>query len=212
MVSTDDAECMSLRERKKLAAREALSWAALRLATERGLEHVRVEEIAAEVGVSPRTFNNYFSSKEEAICAIGVHRHTRIREALLARPAGEPLWDAVINAVLEQYSSHGEPDREYVARVRLMVKNSALKGEFLKAHLSVERALAEAIAERIGADPERDLYPRLMAGAVSSVVRVAINHWLESDPTAAFVPTLTYALGRLEAGLPTPAESSGTSA
>jgi hypothetical protein len=93
-----------------------------------------------------------------------------------------------------------------------MVKSSALRGEFLKSHLSVERALAEGIAERIGADPERDLYPRLMAGAVSSAVRVAIDHWLESDSTAAFVPTLTYALGQLAAGLPAPAaESSGIS-
>ena len=99
-MTTEPTPGMSLRERKKLAAREALSWAALRLATERGLEHVRVDEIAAEVGVSPRTFNNYFSSKEEAICAIEVDRQTRIREALLARPPSEPLWDAVINAVL----------------------------------------------------------------------------------------------------------------
>jgi len=139
---------MSLRERKKLAAREALSWAAVRLATERGLEHVRVDEIAAEVGVSPRTFNNYFSSKEEAICAIGVDRQTRIREALLARPASEPLWDAVINAVLERYSAHGEPDRDYVTRVRLMVSDSSLRGEYLKSHAMVECVLAHAIAER----------------------------------------------------------------
>ena len=77
-----------LRERKKQATREALSWAALRLAVDRGLENVRVEDIAAEAGVSPRTFNNYFSSKYEAILS----RHVdRVR---VAAEAGEELFAA----------------------------------------------------------------------------------------------------------------------
>ena len=49
-----------LRERKKLAVRQALGSAALRLAVERGLENVTVEDITAEAGVSLRTFGNYF--------------------------------------------------------------------------------------------------------------------------------------------------------
>jgi AcrR family transcriptional regulator len=200
-----ELERMTLRERKKLAAREALSWAAVRLATERGLEHVRVDEIAAEVGVSPRTFNNYFSSKEEAICAIGVDRQTRIRETLLARPADEPLWDAVINAVLEQYAGNGEePDRDYVTRVRLMFGTSSLRGEFLKSHGKIESVLAEGIAQRMGADPEHDLYSKLMAATVSSAIRVALGHWLRATPKVALSATLVDALKQVAAGLPPP--------
>ena len=67
-----------LRERKKLAVRQALGSAALRLAVERGLENVTVEDITAEADVSLRTFGNYFSSKYEAICAIGTDRARRI--------------------------------------------------------------------------------------------------------------------------------------
>ncbi|SDM27690.1 acyl-CoA-like ligand-binding transcription factor [Allokutzneria albata] len=193
---------MGLRERKKLAARAALSWAALKLAMEHGPENVRVEQIAAEAGVSPRTFNNYFSSKEEAICAIGLDRQERVRAALLARPADEPLWDAVIGSVLEQYG--GEPDREQVARVRLQMRHPSLLGEHLKARAEIERVLAEGIAERIGTDIRFDMYPSLVAGAVSSATRVAMNHWLNSEPPAELIPIMTEALRSVAAGLPQP--------
>lgn len=65
---------VGLRERKRIATRQALSDAALRLAMQRGLENVLIEDIADEAGVSLRTFRNYFSSKYEAICAPGADR------------------------------------------------------------------------------------------------------------------------------------------
>ena len=74
-----------LRERKKLATRKALSDAALRLAIERGLENVTIEDITAEANVALRTFRNYFASKYEAVAAIGADRAYRIGASLLQR-------------------------------------------------------------------------------------------------------------------------------
>ena len=100
MVVARGAGCGSV---KKLAVRRALSSAAIRLALERGLENVTVEDITAEADVSVRTFGNYFSSKYEAICALGTDQARRIGAELLARPAREPLWEALVNAMLAHY-------------------------------------------------------------------------------------------------------------
>lgn len=198
----DEHEGLTLRERKRLAAREALSAAAIRLAMERGLENVRVEDIAAEVGVSPRTFNNYFSSKEQAICAITVRRNLRIAELLLERPADEPIWTAVTNAVVEHHAGLGTPARDFIARFRLMFGNEALRGEFLRANAEVEQQISLAVARRTGTDAEHDLGPQLMAGAISCAIRVAMQNWLNQDRKTTMGECVRAAITELADGIP----------
>ncbi|MFF3074229.1 TetR family transcriptional regulator [Kitasatospora sp. NPDC057904] len=201
---------MGLRERKKAETRAALSWAALRLVVERGLENVKVEDIAEAAGVSPRTFNNYFSSKGEAIVARHLDRCLRIAEALRERPA-EPLWDAITRAVLPQFepdtaaAAHPVPDaRKWTAGVRIMVAEPALQGEMLRAGAMAEAEIAAAIAHRTGTDLEQDLYPHLVASAVMAATNTAMAHHLRTDPPVPVEHLLTDALARIAAGLPTP--------
>ncbi|MFE9421546.1 TetR family transcriptional regulator [Kitasatospora sp. NPDC006697] len=213
-----------LRERKKQATREALSWAALRLAVEHGLEQVRVEEIAAAAGVSPRTFNNYFASKHEAIIYRHLERSRQTAEALRARPAAEPLWTAMAAAVLAPYGvgAEGEPAEPglssgpagptatdspgpaWTAGVRRMLAEPSMRGEFARAGVAARAQLAAAIAERTGTDPEHDLYPELVASAVLTAQQVASDQWLRHDPPVPFGPLLRRALDLLAAGLPDP--------
>lgn len=195
-----------LRERKKQQTRQALSWTALRLSVERGLENVRVEDIAAEVGVSPRTFNNYFSSKYEAIVSRHVDRVRQAADALRARPADEPLWEAVTGAVLERFGGEDRrPDPEWTAGVRLLLAEPSLQGEFLRGSAAAENEFAVAVAERTGTDPGRDLYPAVAAGAVHAAVRAAMDRWLTADPPVPIPPLLREALRLLAAGLAEPA-------
>ena len=58
---------LGLRERKRIATRRAIQLAAVELASERGFDRVTIDEISHVANVSPRTFFNYFPSKESAI-------------------------------------------------------------------------------------------------------------------------------------------------
>ena len=107
--------------------------AALKLAAERGVENVRVEEIAAAAGVSPRTFNNYFPSKEAAIVSLVMERAARVADFLRARPANEPLPKAIRAAYAEQYTGRVPDDRDRFTKMRLVIGAPSLRGEYLKA-------------------------------------------------------------------------------
>jgi AcrR family transcriptional regulator len=173
-----------LRERKRLTTRQALGQAAIRLAVERGPGNVRREDIAAAVDVSPRTFSNYFSSKEEAIVSLAADRAAGVIAGLRERPARESLGKALATVFAAQYAQPA-PNRKWIAQIRLIVSAPEVRREYLKVLLDIEDALAEAIAGRLGADARHDLRPRVAAAAVCAAERVAIGYWLD---TGARVP------------------------
>jgi AcrR family transcriptional regulator len=198
---------MGLRERKKQATRAALIEAARRLGAERDAKNVRLEDIAVAAGVAPRTVGNYFASKDEIILAIGAERAEKISEALLARPAGESLWEALGNVLLAEFTEAKGVTRANVAAARATLEQSVAQ---LQMQRSIEPKLAAAIAERTGTDAERDLYPRLVAGAVVAVNRITIDYWRESaDPSLSLPDLLHQTLWQLAEGLPVPEEGSG---
>jgi AcrR family transcriptional regulator len=203
-----DLDSASLRERKKAATRRALSMAAMRLAIERGLDNVLVEDIAEAADVSPRTFNNYFASKYEAICALQEDRATRISDALRARPADEPLWESLTQAVLAQFGPGGMPPvvgslplKEWIAGLRLVVTSPPLAGEYLKLQGRAQYRLAEAIAARLHTSTETDMFPRIMAGAVQAAAQAAMERWLHTDPPVPLEPVVRESLQRLADGM-----------
>ncbi|GAA1583391.1 MULTISPECIES: TetR family transcriptional regulator [Kribbella] len=197
-----------LRERKKRETRIALSWAAVRLAVERGYGNVRIEDIAAEAGVSLRTFRNYFDSKADAIAAREVERSLRIAEELRARPADEPLWVAIRKAIELHFAlgeeGHGgqrPPDDKWLAGIRLMMTEPALQGAIARAYARVGDELAAAVADRTGTT---GLYPRLVAEVIGAARAVVMAEWMRADPPRSIADLLGSALDQIEAGLPVP--------
>ncbi|MEV4108056.1 TetR/AcrR family transcriptional regulator [Nonomuraea sp. NPDC049695] len=171
-----------LREQKKQATRQALREAALRLALEHGPENVRVDDIAEAAGVSPRTYNNYFSSREQAIvAAVTAEREARVAAAVAARPA-VGLAGAVVEAIVEQYTDPGEHQRDALL---LITTRPALRDAFVDTAGAIEHSLADVIAQRLR---DTDPYtPRVLAASVAAAIRVALRQWVQ--PRTAFPTT-----------------------
>lgn len=178
------------RERKKQATREALADAAWRLARDVGPENVRVDDIAAAAGVSPRTFNNYFTSREEAIFGQRARWSKEFLDTLRSRPADEPLHDAISGSLLEVRGRAG-PDK---ATIRLIAATPAMQGQYLRHSVMTEYALAEIVAHRTGCDP---LTARVVGGAYALAIRAASEYWLRDDGDLPLTDFLRTALDRV---------------
>ncbi|MGH3424957.1 MAG: TetR family transcriptional regulator [Nocardioidaceae bacterium] len=168
-----------LRERKKQATRRNIKQAALALAVDHGLEHLTVEAISEAADVSPRTFFNYFGCKEEALVGENEAVEAELRETIRDRPAGEPVLRTLRAAVGGSESLRAADDRreEAIARQRLVRDNPSLLPRQLGKYAAYERALCEALSERLGVDADADPRPALLAALAVSVIRVAIRGW-----------------------------------
>src|SRR5438270_8609176 len=160
------------RERKKRDTRKALASAAVRLAAERGPDQVTIEDIAETADVSVRTFFNYFSSKEEAIIGWDPDGRAEVAAKLLDRPAAEPPLVAMRNVVHDLI--HGAPEwaDERALRHRLVREHPSLLPRHLAAHYELERSLLHAMAQRLGVEPEDDLYSAVVVTTSVNAMRL----------------------------------------
>ncbi|WP_147942429.1 TetR/AcrR family transcriptional regulator [Microbispora sp. CSR-4] len=171
-----------LRERKKAETRQAIHKATMRLAVERGLDHVTVDDIVEAANVSRRTFSNYFGNKEDALLYGEEQRIRSLVRAVRERPAEESGWQALRGAVRDELEDVGEPEREWAVRTSLARRHPALLARQLANHAELERELVQAISGREGSgEPGADLKRRIMAAAFLVALRIATNIWIEEQ-------------------------------
>jgi AcrR family transcriptional regulator len=165
-----------LRERKRRDTRLAIISAARALVLDRGLDAVTIDQIAAAADVSPRTFFNYFGSKDEALVGIDEVAIEELAERLRARPPREGAAEALRNALLAEADAAGIL-QHWRQRNELVRRYPALLPRYLEAGFRVEVALAGALAERLGVDPSRSPYPRVLAVTALGLVRSTLAWW-----------------------------------
>lgn len=198
-------ETSGLRERKKAQTRRALTAAAIRLSIERGSpDRVTVEEISDAADVSPRTFFNYFSSKEDAILGVDPDRRAELRAELELRPIDESPADALRAALLATAEGIDENGELWAQRLQLVREHPSLTPGYVASFADFERGLVEAMAARLGLDPDADLYPSLVVATALTVMRVTVKHWQANAGDTPLTALLDVAFDQLADGLAEP--------
>jgi AcrR family transcriptional regulator len=200
----------SLRERKKLATRRALQRVALDLVAERGYSRVTVEDIAEAADVSPRTFFNYFPSKEAALVGADPERTESLRRRLIDEPPDKSPLEALRKVMVDELRSlseeladlGGEP-ADWVCRMKLAMVDPHLRAAQAAHMTQIEHAVVSGLSERLGVDPRQDPYPVLLASTAIGLMRAVISIWANLGETALALDGLTdSAFQALAQGLP----------
>jgi AcrR family transcriptional regulator len=199
----------SLRERKKLATWRTLRRVALDLVSQRGFAHVTIEDIAEAADVSPRTFFNYFPSKEAVLFGTSPDRLEAVRAGIRDTAPGESALTALGLVLAAEARSRAEELREldgdaagWLRRMKSARVDPHLRAAHA-AHLAAgERLMTEALAQRLGTDPDRDPYPGLLAAAATAVLRTTMSFWAASGGEVSLDELTRRAWQALAAGLP----------
>ncbi|MGC9537661.1 TetR family transcriptional regulator [Streptomyces sp. UG1] len=173
----------TLRERKKQRTREALLRTALELFTTQGYETTTVDDIAAAVDVSQRTFFRYFAGKEEAALAIQDMTVAHFVETVRGRPPHEAPMEALRQSVLEGWDTLNDviesvvPVELYLRMYRVVESTPVLLAAHLRRSAEIEEAIAHILAEREGVDVDTDPRPRLAVAVFGGVMRLTERQW-----------------------------------
>ncbi len=163
----DTAPELGLRELKKRKTRHELCLAARRLAVERGLDATTTDDIAKAVGVSPRTFFNYYETKMDAVLGPIEIGTQEMREQFVA---GGPTG-VLIEDLTALWASAYEPEavvRESISLIIELVKTEPrVVAAFVAAGVRHGDAVGELLAARLGGLPPQ--FASLTAALMSTL-------------------------------------------
>ncbi|WP_329519792.1 TetR family transcriptional regulator [Spirillospora sp. NBC_01491] len=199
------------RERKKQRTREALVDAAFTLFAEKGFDATTVEEITDAVDVSSRTFFRYFASKEDVALTFQEEQARALLQLLAARPDDEPIMTALRQTMVQiaracENGELGFDTGRFECMLSLTADSSTLMAGSLEHSRQKLLDLTRTIALRIGADPDTDLRPHVIASTVMGAFHVAAGALrMGMRGYSSLSEALDEAFGVLEAGVNFPA-------
>ena len=188
--------------------REALREAALRRFVADGYDATSIADIAADVGVTTRTFYRYFASKDEVLFADYEARLDWFRRALSVRPRREPITTSVLTAI-ESF-----PDDPQVVSEIARLRAGELDPRRIEPHIQrvqselgreIEAHLVDRLGDRAD-EPDARFLAGVAAHAIAAAVFTALDRWMTgTDHNLDELSRLTaLALASLDHGLESP--------
>ncbi|MFT2815475.1 TetR/AcrR family transcriptional regulator [Leifsonia sp. A12D58] len=190
---SESATCQpGIRERRKASTRRQLTSNARRLTAERGLKGFTIEELCDEVGISRRTFFNYFPNKEHAVMGSHDDEFTRplLEKFMEGRPEGcigvsETLMPDLLELAVTQMNLNAISAEEARAFHAAIDKEPQLIGSVLKIGAEREKQLAEIITKREGMAPD-DQTAHIAVVLMSALLRKSTDDYFAHGNTVPF--------------------------
>jgi AcrR family transcriptional regulator len=163
-------------ELRRRSTHEALRQAALKSFARKGFANVTVTELAAEAGVTERTFFRHFPTKEAVLFQDYETQLEWLAEALAQRPASESLFDAVLASVA------AFPHDLEVVRQAATARSELISADRIASHLRVvqssfARVLTDFVGKRNPDVANIDLAAEVAGSALASALVVAVENW-----------------------------------
>ncbi len=196
----------SLRDRKKRKTRAALRKSAVELVKQYGLGGVTVEAIAARAELSPRTFFNYFPSKDDVLSGLDPELACDMIVALRDRPLRETPAVALRAALIEVFGRPSLDHQDLLDRLEIIESYPNLRAHQVAAWAELEQQLMEPLIERGAIELMPHWYLSLVVATTIVAARLAVMSWCKGAGRSSLVQEVASHLDVLAAGLEMPTE------
>ncbi len=186
-MSVGDVGPSGLRGRTRRVVRGEIGAAAMRLFLERGFDGTTMEQIADEAGISRRSLFRYFGTKEDIVLGHLVETGEAVRDALEARPAEEPPWDALRAAFESIIQEPGYSPEKNLKISKMLYATPSLRAGRLEKRLRWQELLTPNVQMRLGVaggvagGDASDPRARAIVACALTCLDVASEIWTRGD-------------------------------
>lgn len=175
-----EAKKLGLRERKRRETRTAIQKATIELTIRDGLDHTTIEAISERAAISPRTFFNYFDSKEDAL--LGMDDLSLSDDAVrdcLAKAPGD-LVDGITTLLVEIIGPSLTDPALHTLRRQIMSEHPLLlerhAGRVIRTNRQIVNTLERVVPTNV---TSQDI--EITLALCSNALRFAIREWVATN-------------------------------
>ncbi|WP_405406329.1 TetR/AcrR family transcriptional regulator [Paracoccus sp. Ld10] len=167
----------NLRDRRRQQTAQEIQLAALRLSIRLGYAAVTTDSIAAEAGISPRTFFNYYANKQAAVVGVPPQLDTCAADWIVR--SNGPLIDdlaQLLGCMLKQK----DMDRQVVCMIeQIWDTTPELMAVFRNSMDNIALTIAGLLHARLG--PDRQAEAMLIAELATHALSHAVRTWARDE-------------------------------
>lgn len=188
---------IGVREQKRRATLRRITESAMKLFTKQGYEATTLDAIAADAGISRRTFFHYFKSKDDILISQEAGMGEQLVAVIEVEPdAGKPF--RTVREAMRRVASSYSLD-QLIAIDKVMISIEAVQQRKQASYIRDEGLVFTALVTRW---PDEDpMMLRLVAQLSIGLSRLALDAWRSDGGRRPILHYLDHAFDIIEAGL-----------